>query len=176
MNSEIIFILHLYSTQNSKVCHYSVFFLTCFGVNISIIRKIISVSDQVISIRVKMKWSLGSSDVVIQNWKIENSRDSIQLMMEIKCLIYILPFYYKFIPLEGNDSFDLSFDVESAPNMDVATEIRISNLTQWNMFCSYVTFSKKKLPKNKNKKCFNRLILFRQKTKSYLFSYYKAKL
>ena len=49
-------------------------------------------------------------------------------MMEI--IIYILSFYFKFIPFEGNDSFDLSFDVESAPNMDVATEIRISNLTQ----------------------------------------------
>ena len=53
-------------------------------------------------------------------------------MMEIR-IIYralLLSFYFKFIPFEGNDSFDLSFDVESAPNMDVATEIRISNLTQ----------------------------------------------
>ena len=100
-----------------------------------------------------MKRSLGSSDVVIQNWKIGNSRDSIQLMMEIR-IIYsalLLSFYFKFIPFEGNDSFDLSFDVESAPNMDVATEIRISNLTQWNMFWLYVTFSKM-LPKNKKLK------------------------
>ena len=53
-------------------------------------------------------------------------------MMEIR-IIYralLVSFYFEIIPLEGNDSFDLSFDVERAPNMDVATEIRISNLTQ----------------------------------------------
>ena len=83
-----------------------------------------------------------------------------------------MSFYFEDIPFEGNDWFDLSFGVEGAPNMDVATEIRRSNLTQWNMFCSYVTFPKM-LSKNKNKKV---LIDWYDFDKKQNFSYYKTKL